>query len=60
MWLVGDGLRDQEQEKAATNVQFIPFSQFCPKRVRKDCIYHNTPSLMVPKAYENLHTCEVH
>ncbi|KAJ6798626.1 protein ECERIFERUM 1-like isoform X1 [Iris pallida] len=58
VWLVGDGLSDQEQRKAAKGVQFIPFSQFPPKPLRKDCYYHTTPALMAPKAYENLHACE--
>lgn len=45
--------------KAAKGVHFIPFSQCPPTTVRKDCIYYSTPALVVPKAFENLHCCEV-
>lgn len=58
VWLVGDGLQDNEQRKAAKGVHFIPFSQFPPRVVRKDCVYHSTPALKTPREYENLHTCE--
>ncbi|XP_029123579.1 very-long-chain aldehyde decarbonylase GL1-6 isoform X3 [Elaeis guineensis] len=58
VWLVGDGVTDQEQLRARKGIRFIPFTQFPPKLVRKDCIYHCTPAMVVPKAYENLHTCE--
>ncbi|XP_020247925.1 protein ECERIFERUM 1-like [Asparagus officinalis] len=58
VWLVGDGLHDEEQLKANKETHFIPFSQFPPKNLRKDCIYHSTPALIVPKEFENLHACE--
>jgi WAX2 C-terminal domain len=56
---VGDELTYSDQMKAAKGVHFIPYSQ-CPLRtVRKDCIYYSTPAMVVPKAFENLHSCEV-
>lgn len=58
VWLVGDGLTDQEQKKAQKGVHFVPYSQFPPNKTRKDCIYHSTPALVVPESYENLHVCE--
>ncbi|XP_077229343.1 very-long-chain aldehyde decarbonylase GL1-5-like isoform X2 [Tasmannia lanceolata] len=57
-WLVGDGLTEEEQRKALKGTRFIPFSQFPPKKVRKDCIYYNTPAMKVPKHLENMHACE--
>ncbi|KAA8515783.1 hypothetical protein F0562_018606 [Nyssa sinensis] len=38
-WLVGDGLTEEEQQKASKGTLFIPFSQFPPKKSRKDCFY---------------------
>ncbi|KAG1361487.1 Protein ECERIFERUM 1 [Cocos nucifera] len=58
VWLVGDGVMDEEQRRARKGIHFIPFTQFPPKLIHKDCIYHCTPAMVVPKAYENLHTCE--
>ncbi|XP_058094782.1 very-long-chain aldehyde decarbonylase GL1-5-like [Magnolia sinica] len=58
VWLVGDGLREEEQRKAAKGTRFIPFSQFPPKRVRRDCVYDSTPAFVVPKALEDMHACE--
>ncbi|KAF6174992.1 hypothetical protein GIB67_026480 [Kingdonia uniflora] len=58
VWLVGDGLRKDEQWKAAKGTIFIPFSQFPPTKMRKDCIYHTTPAMMTPKAFQNMHSCE--
>ncbi|KAL5990365.1 hypothetical protein ACLOJK_011265 [Asimina triloba] len=57
-WLVGDGVTEEEQRKAPKATRFIPFSQFPPKRVRKDCIYYSTPAFAVPKALEDMHACE--
>ncbi|KAL5996952.1 hypothetical protein ACLOJK_007878 [Asimina triloba] len=57
-WLVGDGLKDEEQRRAPKGTRFIPFSQFPPKRVRRDCNYHPIPAMVVPKALENMHACE--
>ncbi|KAG0458648.1 hypothetical protein HPP92_021776 [Vanilla planifolia] len=56
--LVGDGLRDEVQRMALKDSKFIPFSQFPPKAIRRDCTYYYTPALMAPKAYENQHSCE--
>ncbi|KAL0547965.1 hypothetical protein IC582_012404 [Cucumis melo] len=58
IWLVGDGIRDEEQLKAPKGTTFIPFSQFPPKILRKDCFYHYTPALKVPSSLQNLHSCE--
>lgn len=56
---MGEELRYGDQMKAAKGVHFIPYSQ-CPlTTVRKDCIYYSTPAMVVPKAFENLHSCEV-
>lgn len=52
-------LQDNEQRNAAKDVYFIPFSQFPPKAVRKDCFYHSTPAMRTPREYEDLHTCKV-
>lgn len=59
IWLVGDGVRNEEQSKATKGTHFIPYSQFPPKTLRKDCVYWWTPAVIVPKEYENLHACEV-
>ncbi|KAF9590535.1 hypothetical protein IFM89_035744 [Coptis chinensis] len=58
VWLVGDGLTDDEQNKAGKNTIFIPFSQFPPIRVRINCIYYSTPAFIIPKAVENMDSCE--
>ncbi|CAN6273996.1 unnamed protein product [Urochloa humidicola] len=57
-WLVGDKVTDQEQRKAQAGVHFVPYSQFPPNATRPDCVYHNTPALVVPGSLENLHACE--
>ena len=59
IWVVGDGLTKEEQMKASTGTLFIPFSQFPPKRLRKDCLYHTTPAMMPPKSFQNIDSCEV-
>jgi aldehyde decarbonylase len=56
---VGDGLDEEEQLKAQKGTLFIPFSQFPPKKLRKDCSYHSTPAMVTPRHLENLHSCEV-
>lgn len=58
-WLVGDGLSENEQMKASKGALFIPFSQFPPKKLRKDCFYHITPAVLTPKNLENVDSCEV-
>ncbi|XP_051147371.1 very-long-chain aldehyde decarbonylase CER1-like isoform X3 [Andrographis paniculata] len=58
VWLVGDGLSDDDQLKASKGTIFIPFSQFPPKKARKDCVYNNTPSMLAPKHFENVDSCE--
>ncbi|XP_077252791.1 very-long-chain aldehyde decarbonylase GL1-5-like [Tasmannia lanceolata] len=58
IWLVGDGLTEEEQKRAPKGTHFIPFSQFPPKKVRKDCVYYNTPAMKIPKSLENMHACE--
>ena len=59
VWLVGDGLTAEEQERAQPGVHFVPYSQFPASNTRGDCVYHSTPALVVPDSYENLHACEV-
>ncbi|KAL2892645.1 Protein ECERIFERUM 1 [Bienertia sinuspersici] len=58
IWLVGDDLTEREQSVASKGTVFIPFTQFPPKKTRKDCIYLNTPSMVAPKSFENMHSCE--
>lgn len=58
VWIVGDGLDDTEQKRAPKGTQFIPFSQFPPKKLNKNCIYNTTPAMKIPEAFENMHTCE--
>ncbi|XVE90814.1 hypothetical protein DITRI_Ditri20bG0106500 [Diplodiscus trichospermus] len=57
-WLVGDELTEEEQRKATKETLFIPFSQFPPKKLRKDCYYHTTPAMQTPLALENVDSCE--
>ncbi|KAI8545554.1 hypothetical protein RHMOL_Rhmol07G0048300 [Rhododendron molle] len=59
VWLVGDGLSEEEQQKAPKGTLFIPYSQFPPKKVRNDCLYHHTPAMVAPSSLENLNSCEV-
>ncbi|CAN6486166.1 unnamed protein product [Victoria cruziana] len=58
VWLMGDGLSTRVQSKAPKGTLFVPFSQFPPKAVRSDCTYHTTPAMAIPKALENVHSCE--
>ncbi|XP_050385175.1 very-long-chain aldehyde decarbonylase CER1-like [Argentina anserina] len=58
IWLVGDGLSKQEQLSAPKGTIFIPFSQFPPKQLRRDCFYHHTPAMKIPKSLENVYSCE--
>ncbi|XP_022000021.1 very-long-chain aldehyde decarbonylase CER1 isoform X2 [Helianthus annuus] len=57
-WLVGEGLTKEEQMKASKGTIIIPYSQFPPKKVRKDCVYYTTPSMLTPKYLENVDSCE--
>lgn len=59
VWVIGEGLDAAEQLKAEKGTQFIPYSQFPPRMVRKDCCtYLTTPAMSVPKTMQNLHSCE--
>ncbi|KAF7844968.1 very-long-chain aldehyde decarbonylase CER1-like [Senna tora] len=58
IWLVGDGWNEEEQMKAAKGSVFIPFSQFPPNKLRKDCFYHYTPAMIAPPSFMNVHSCE--
>ncbi|XP_073060792.1 very-long-chain aldehyde decarbonylase CER1-like isoform X2 [Primulina eburnea] len=58
IWLVGDGLNEDEQKKAPKGTLFIPFSKFPPKKDRKDCLYNSTPAMLTPKHLENVDSCE--
>ncbi|XP_020205668.1 very-long-chain aldehyde decarbonylase CER1 [Cajanus cajan] len=57
-WLVGDDLTEEEQLKAPKGTLFIPYTQFPPKKYRKDCSYHCTPAMLAPCSIENVHSCE--
>ncbi|XP_076891069.1 very-long-chain aldehyde decarbonylase CER1-like [Bidens hawaiensis] len=57
-WLVGEGLSKEEQMKASKGTLMIPYSQFPPKKLRKDCFYYTTPSMLIPKHLENVDSCE--
>lgn len=56
---MGDGLDEDEQMKALKGTIFVPFSQFPPKKMRKDCVYNTTPAMLAPKHLENVDSCEV-
>ncbi|KAI3984486.1 hypothetical protein MKX01_033979 [Papaver californicum] len=63
VWIVGDGFSEEDEKSAPTGSLFVPFSQFPPWMnrkglVRKDCVYYNTPSMIVPPALQNVHSCE--
>ncbi|KAJ0475621.1 putative fatty acid hydroxylase [Helianthus annuus] len=58
IWLVGEGLTKEEQMKASKGTIIIPYSQFPPKKLRKDCVYYTTPSMLTPKCLENVDSCE--
>ncbi|KAK3195278.1 hypothetical protein Dsin_026588 [Dipteronia sinensis] len=58
IWVVGDGLTEEEQNKASKGTIFIPFSQFPLKKIRQDCFYHTTPAMIAPPSLNNLHSCE--
>ena len=57
--VVGENLSELEQSMASKGTVFIPVSQFPPKKTRVDCSYLNTPAMMAPKSFGNLHCCEV-
>ncbi|KAG2309273.1 hypothetical protein Bca52824_029021 [Brassica carinata] len=58
IWLVGDGLSKEEQKMAAKGTRFLPFSQFPPSQLRKDCFYHTTPAMIIPDSAQNIDSCE--
>ncbi|KAG7643468.1 Fatty acid hydroxylase [Arabidopsis suecica] len=58
IWLVGDGLSTKEQKMAKDGTLFLPFSQFPPKTLRKDCFYHTTPAMIIPHSAQNIDSCE--
>ncbi|KAK1291036.1 Protein ECERIFERUM 1 [Acorus calamus] len=58
VWIVGEGLTNEEQGLAPSGTIFIPFSQFPLYAARKDCTYYSTPAMVVPKDLENVHSCE--
>ncbi|CAJ1948846.1 unnamed protein product [Sphenostylis stenocarpa] len=58
IWLVDDELTKKEQLNAPKGTLFIPFSQFPPKKYRKDCSYHCTPAMVIPSCVQNVHSCE--
>ncbi|XLR35516.1 hypothetical protein S83_063416, partial [Arachis hypogaea] len=58
IWLVGDQINEFEQNTAPKGSLFISFSQFPPKKLRKDCFYHTTPSMITPSTFMNVDSCE--
>ncbi|CAH8354630.1 unnamed protein product [Eruca vesicaria subsp. sativa] len=58
IWLVGDGLSKEEQKMAKKGTLFLPISQFPPNQLRKDCFYHTTPAMIIPKSAQNIDSCE--
>ncbi|CAN6843980.1 unnamed protein product [Brassica oleracea var. botrytis] len=58
IWLVGDGLSNEEQKMAEQGTHFLPFSQFPPTELRKDCFYHTTPAMIIPDSAQNIDSCE--
>ncbi|KAL8495773.1 hypothetical protein ACS0TY_019762 [Phlomoides rotata] len=58
IWIVGDGVLEDEQLKAPKGIFFIPFTQFPPKKARNDVVYCHTPSMVAPPSLHNLHSCE--
>ncbi|XP_004510147.1 very-long-chain aldehyde decarbonylase CER1 [Cicer arietinum] len=58
IWLVGDQCDEVEQKKAPKGSLFIPFSQFPPKKLRKDCFYGSTPAMITPPDLVNVDSCE--
>jgi hypothetical protein len=58
-WLVGERWNEDEQLKASKGTLFIPFSQFPPKKMRKDCFFYSTPAMITPTSFINMHSCEV-
>ncbi|CAI9102121.1 OLC1v1000340C1 [Oldenlandia corymbosa var. corymbosa] len=58
IWLVGDGSTEEDQLNAPKGTIFIPFGQFPPKKLRNDCLYHNTPAMLAPFSLQNLDSCE--
>lgn len=58
VWLVGQGLSDEEQSRADKGTLIIPFSSLPPIKVRDDCLYHHTPAMVIPASLENVDSCE--
>ncbi|CAH8250746.1 unnamed protein product [Arabidopsis lyrata] len=58
VWLVGDGIENEEQMKAKEGTLFVPFSHFPPNKLRKDCFYESTPAMRVPKSAQIIDSCE--
>ncbi|WCJ23082.1 Very-long-chain aldehyde decarbonylase GL1-5 [Euphorbia peplus] len=58
IWLVGDNLSEEEQNKAQKGTIFIPMSQFPLKKFRKNCFYYTTPAMEAPPSLENVDSCE--
>lgn len=59
VWLVGEGLSEEEQSRADKGIVIIPFSTLPPVKVRDDCSYHHTPAMVIPSSLENVGSCEV-
>lgn len=59
VWLVGEGLTDEEQSRAPKGTLFIPFSALPPNKTRHNCLYHHIPAMVIPASVENVDSCEV-
>ena len=59
IWLLGDRSTEEEQLKVRKGTLFIPHSQSPPKKYRKDCMYHFTPTMLIPPSLVNIYSCEV-
>ncbi|KAM7277355.1 hypothetical protein ACFE04_019221 [Oxalis oulophora] len=58
IWIVGEGLNNDDQRKASKGTIFIPFTQLPLKKLRNDCFYHTTPAMSIPRDFTNLDSCE--
>ncbi|WP_336506111.1 hypothetical protein, partial [Klebsiella pneumoniae] len=52
VWLVGEGLSDEEQSRADKGTIIIPFSRLPPIIVRDDCLYPPTRARGIPASVE--------
>ncbi|KAF6145538.1 hypothetical protein GIB67_037571 [Kingdonia uniflora] len=58
VWLVENEIGEREQRRAPKETIFIPFTALPPVEARRDCVYHRTPSMLIPDDLDNVHSCE--